>query len=176
MVSLELKILAGLHRVGADLGEDVEVILEKDGILVRAMALDPARVPVIREAVDGARLELVEPKAVIDESDAIVTRAHALSRLAARFQTVTLSNVDANLLQDIENSHRTALRIHVRQLQKLLSALELPEAAGEDIRPTADLARDLDQLISAGFAGARSPLSDAEIVERLQRVLRGLAR
>lgn len=35
LVSLELKILAGLHRVGADLGEDVEVIVEKDGILVR---------------------------------------------------------------------------------------------------------------------------------------------
>ena len=175
----------------------------KDGILVRGTALDPSRAAVIREAVVGARLELVEPKAivaeggtattvvprptvfgvrddaanaVIDESDAIVARAHAIARLAARFQTVTLSAEDAQSIREIENDHRVSLRQHVEQLRKLLAALPAREAAGEDLRPMADLARDLDELVSAGFAGAQSPLSDDEIVGRLQRILRGLAR
>lgn len=203
LVSLEVQVLAGLHRVGADLGEAVEVIVEKDGILVRGTALDPKRAAVIRDAVVGARLELVEPKAivadggtattvvprptvfgvrddaanaVIDESDAIVARAHALARLAARFKRVTLSTEDAETVREIESDHRASLRQHAGELRKLLAALRAPEAAGEDLRPMAELARDLDELVSAGFAGAQSPLSDDEIVGRLHRILRGLAR
>ena len=114
--------------------------------------------------------------AVIDESDAIVARAHALARLAARFQGVTLNAEDAPTIREIENDHRASLRQHAGQLRKLLAALRAPEAAGEDLRPMAELARDLDELVSAGFAGAQSPLSDDEIVGRLQRILRGLAR
>jgi len=196
-------VLAGLHRVGADLGEAVEVLVEKDGILVRGTALDPRRADVIREAVAGARLELIEPKAivpeggtattvvprptvfgvrddaaneVIDKSDAIIARAHALARLAARFQGVTLSGEDARTIREIEFNHRASLRRHAGELRKLLAELRAPEAAEEDLRPMADLARDLDELVSAGFAGAQSPLSDDEIVRRLQRILRGLAR
>lgn len=203
LISLEVRVLAGLHRVGADLGEAVEVLVEKDGILVRGTALDPKRAAVIREAVAGARLELVEPKAivadggtattvvprptvfgvrddaanaVIDESDAIVARAHALARLAARFQGVTLNAEDAQTIREIENDHRVSLRQHAGQLRKLLAGLRAPEAAGEDLRPMAELARDLDELVSAGFAGAQSPLSDDEIVGRLHRILRGLTR
>ncbi|MCX6603457.1 MAG: hypothetical protein NTV52_07675 [Acidobacteria bacterium] len=203
LVSLEVQVLAGLHRVGADLGEAVEVIVEKDGVLVRGTALDPGRAAILREAIAGVRLELVEPKAivadggtattvvprptvfgvrddaanaVIDESDAIVARAHALARLAARFQGVSLSTEDVQTIREIENDHRTSLRQHAVQLRKRLAALRAPEAAGEDLRPMAELARDLDELVSAGFAGAQSPLSDDEIVGRLQRILRGLTR
>jgi anti-sigma factor RsiW len=203
LVSREVEVLAGLHRVRADLGEPVEVIVEKEGILVRGTALDPGRAAVIRDAVAGARLELIEPKAalpadgiatvvvsrpavfgirddaanaVVDESDAIVARAHALGRLAARFQGVALSAEDAESIREIENDHRASLRQHVGQLRKLLAELRVPEAAGDDSRPMSELARDLDELVSAGFGGAQSALSDVEIAGRLQRVLRGLAR
>ena len=203
LVALEVQVLAALHRVGADLGEAVEVIVEKDGVLVRGTALDPARAAVIREAVAGARFELVEPKAVaadgapgsaikprpvvfgvgddlanavIDASDAITARAHALGRMATRFAGVRLSEGDAGLVRDIEEDHRQALRQHVGQLRKLLAELRVPEGAVGERRPLAQLARELDELVSAGFAGAQSSLSDAEIVDRLRTVLRELAR
>lgn len=199
----EAQILAALHRVGADLGEPVEVIVEKDGIRVRATALDPARAAAIREAVAGARFELVEPKlvgsapgevtpvvprpvvfgvndelanAVIDESDAITARAHALGALAARFKGAKLPATDAALVRDMEEDHTQALRQHVAQLRKLVATLPTAAAPARDAEPLSELARELDELVSAGFAGAASPLSDADLVSRLQRVLRELAR
>ncbi|MFN0102469.1 MAG: anti-sigma factor family protein [Bryobacteraceae bacterium] len=202
-VSMEVEVLAALHRVGADLGEAVEVIVEKDGILVRATALDSARAAVVRAAVAGARFELVEPKAVmadgvpgtavvprpvvfgvgddlanavIDESDATTARAFAIARMTARFQGVTLAEREARMVRDIEEDHRLALRQHVGRLRKLLSEFRAPEEKAGGERSMAELARELDELVSAGFAGARSSLSDAEIVGRLHGVLRELAR
>lgn len=202
-VSREVRVLAGLHRVGADLGEAVEVIAGKDEVLVRGTALDPARAAVIRAAIAGARFELVEPETVaaegvpgaavvprpvvfgvadamantvIDESDAITARAHALGRLAARFKGVALEDADTRVVREIEKDHWVALRQHVSQMRKLLAELQVPDVADVRDRSMAELARELDELVSAGFGGAQSSLSDAEIVGRLKSVLRELER
>jgi len=199
----EIQVLAALHGIGADLGEAVEVIAGQDGILVRATALDPARAAVIKEAVRGARFETIEPKAVaaegedgpavlprpvvfgagndfanvvIDEADAIMARAHGLGQLSARFSGAKLADGDALTLRRIEDDHRQALRRLAVQLQKLLAPLQVPEAPGELKLSMADAAREMDELVSAGFGGAPSTRTDAEIVSRLLRVLRELER
>ena len=47
----ELSVIAALHRVGADLGEPIEVIREKHAIIVNAAGLDSARVEQLRAAL-----------------------------------------------------------------------------------------------------------------------------
>lgn len=57
----ELRVIAALHRIGADLGEPVEVRREGSGVLVSATGLDPQRQEQVRTAlaaVPGVQVQL----------------------------------------------------------------------------------------------------------------------
>ena len=63
----ELKVVAALHAIGADLGDPVEVTREADRIVVSALAADGDRQAQIRAAVNGLRgveLRFEQPEAV----------------------------------------------------------------------------------------------------------------
>jgi hypothetical protein len=60
----ELAVIAELHRIGADLGEPVEVIREGAGIVVKGTGLSPRRQQEIRDAVvliAGVAVRFEEP-------------------------------------------------------------------------------------------------------------------
>jgi hypothetical protein len=58
----ELKVFAVLHRVGADLGDPVDVQRKPDQILVTAAGLEPERLEAIRSALAGlSRVSLETP-------------------------------------------------------------------------------------------------------------------
>ena len=204
--SVEVQVLAALHSLGADLGEAVEVTVVRDAVVVQGTALDPARAAAIQAAltaIPGVRWQSIQPpsavsdgvagaavtprptvfgvrddfaNAVLDASDAITARAHALGRMTERFSGAKLAERDALIVRQIEDDHRQTLRQHAVQLQKLLAPLQVPEAPGEFNLSMTDAARELDELVSAGFGGAQSTRTDTEIVSRLLRVLREFER
>ena len=63
----ELKVVAALHAIGADLGDPVEVTRETERIVVKALAADAERQSQIRTAVGGlagVELQFEQPEAV----------------------------------------------------------------------------------------------------------------
>jgi anti-sigma factor RsiW len=114
--------------------------------------------------------------AVLDDSDAIATRAHALESLAALFPLrAPLSAPDRAIVDQITADHRVALRRHVRSLgahlEPLLSASPSPalETATLSAR-----AIELDRMLNAAFAGAQIPLTDPELAARIHSLLKDL--
>lgn len=49
----ELNVIAALHRMGADLGDPIEVVRERDTIIVHGAGVDPARANQLRTALSG---------------------------------------------------------------------------------------------------------------------------
>ncbi|HBY64466.1 MAG TPA: hypothetical protein DEH78_31995, partial [Solibacterales bacterium] len=88
----ELDVLAALHRIGADLGEPVEVERRGETLTVTATGLDEERRRELREALEtlpgvSVRFEGRDTKPAVVENDlvefseSIIARAHALSSL-----------------------------------------------------------------------------------------------
>jgi hypothetical protein len=118
---------------------------------------------------------------VLDESDAVLTRAHALQTLAAHFppaKRAALSGNDRTLLDELVDVHRTALREHARTLESLITpvreALHAPPA--QPGRPAAILesAQRMDRVLSVIFGVASTNLTPAQLLAELSQASAGL--
>ncbi len=113
--------------------------------------------------------------AVIDLGDAITARAYAWSKLEERFGGLALPAEARQSIRAIQDTHRTRLRERAMALRNLLATV-FPEQPppGPAGRSLMRATREFDELVSAGFAGARSSLTDAELLGRLQSVIQEL--
>jgi hypothetical protein len=114
----ELRVWAALHRIGADLGEPIEIDRDASRIAVTALGLNAARRQALEDAVrelPGVQVQFRDPQAVrepsrrvpgsappqlgnadeefvdriLQASESGVVRAHALNKLAQRFPLET---------------------------------------------------------------------------------------
>jgi hypothetical protein len=114
----ELRVWAALHRIGADLGEPIEIDRDASRIAVTALGLNATRRQALEDAVrelPRVQLQFRDPQAVrepsrrvpgstppqlenadeefvdriLQASESAVVRAHALSKLAQRFPSET---------------------------------------------------------------------------------------
>jgi len=114
--------------------------------------------------------------AVVDLGDAITARAYAWNKLEERFAGVALPAAARQSIRDIQDTHRTRLRERAMALRNLLATVfPEPPLPGPTGRTLMRATREFDELVSAGFAGARSSLTDAEILGRLQTVIQELS-
>ncbi len=114
--------------------------------------------------------------AVVDMSEAILARAHAWNKLEERFAAVPLAAPELQTIHAIQATHLAVLRRDAAKLRTTLATVfPEPDLPAPAPRPLIRAAREFDELISAGFAGAQSPLTDEEILARLQSVLKELA-
>ena len=120
---------------------------------------------------------------VLDDSDAIAIRAHAIQSLDTLFPHGSeISAPDRAIIDGIVLAHRAVMGHHVQSLRARLQPI-LDGPAG----PSADAARlsaritepatraiELDRLLNAAFAGAQVPLTDPELAARIQSLLTDL--
>lgn len=229
----ELRVLAALHDLGADLGEPIEVSRPQSGepITVKGVGVSSTRRAQVQQALgsmSGVRLQWEDAQPVrtesaaasesaaaadalsplqdalekhlgsrtaldaainqiLDHSDAVLAHAHALKRLAERFDPAAehaLSSADQAVLHRIMTDHMrqiaTASNGLAKQLQPVLTLPAVAAAARgswqQSSIPLLNAAQRLDQMLNRALAGsdpARSPQPD-EIALTLSQ-LRALA-
>lgn len=209
----EVAVLLTLHRLGADLGEPVEVRREGHQVVVSGTGVDAARQREIAEAladlprveVDFSRLAppplLPEPSPirtapatppsggtqaaleeyfggrallerfandVLERTDTLMARAHALRRLEARFPAGRheLDAAGSRALAGIRRNHAAALARQAKELDQLLNpplTAAGAVAAGSGPPPSVtvtelfDRARRTERLLAVMFGGAAGP-------------------
>ncbi|MDX2149543.1 MAG: hypothetical protein SFV54_02335 [Bryobacteraceae bacterium] len=194
----ELDVLAALHGIGADLGEPVEVERSGATLTVTATGLDEGRQQEYREALSdlpgvtvrfegrAGRVDAVESD-LVEFSEAVLARAHALASLAERYPPAkerALPPREKAILEGI-------VRDHVEGL--LGAGQELPVRLGhgatgefvpcsiwqECAAPVLGAAQAFDRAVAQAFAegGSRKPAgaSGTALLLRLAS-LRGLKR
>lgn len=208
----ELHVVAALNRIGADLGEPIELSRRPSGLVVSGTGIGPRRQEEVRASVAGlpgvevhfdelretapprvssapvapparrtaaAEQELAErlghdisveefTNRVLDASDAVMARAHALRALAARFPPeveARLGSSDRELLAALGSGHLAALDPAVGQLVDalvpLMPAVE-PAAAQAIAAPhwqarahaLLEAARHVDRLLNTMLAAS----------------------
>ena len=194
----ELQVLAALHRLGADLGDPVEVTRSAGQILVTGTGIAPGRQREIRDelrAMPRVTVRFSEPSAealapegrspgvisvsptnsrlqtelekqlggraafeqfaddVFEMTDAFMSRAHALHRLAERFPTdleAQMTPPQRQLLKRLRREHAEALLRHVVDVQgrmhPLLTGLGESAGATEVTTPSDSWQDATDQL------------------------------
>jgi len=188
----ELRVVAALDRIGAGLGDPIEVVRTPERIVVTCIGLSDTRMREVRAAVagmpgvsvelspkpaataPGSPLDVVgaphttEDQQLADEllkhSEALMARAHALRRLAARFPEgveSAMSRPSKETLAQLRERHEAAL---AHEAAAIAGPLEpLPPAVGgrrsEDwqahaMRLFTDAAQ-VDRLLGAVYAGNR---------------------
>lgn len=214
-VNTEVRVFAALHRLGADLGEPVEIRTGSDGrVAVGGTGVSPDRQAEIREALSAERAVAVrftdssavasgpEERArfetghsalearirefaggqsayesltnrVLDESDAVVTRAHALAALAERFpdtRRAELREAERRTLETLTADHRAAFEQHARTL--LLLVAPLAKALGAPVPDSVPAqgvllqdAQRMDRVLSAVFGAPTTMTSDELLTE-----------
>lgn len=174
-VGEELQVFAALHRIGADLGDPIEVTRERSQIVVAGVGIAPERQEQIHKVLDAVPNVVVrfsEPGAaashqyaqpappaapaksisqqfqarieqqiggrqnfeqfssqLLDLTDAMMSRAYALRRLADRFSKdleVSLSPADRQVLQNLNREHATAIKQQAAQMERLLKPVLVP--------------------------------------------------
>lgn len=229
----ELRVFAALHRMGADLGEPVDVTRTDNRIVVTGMGLDQERRRQIQDALSNipgvvlrfpaeteapaeaaqdattrpepSRLETQLEKylgggtsfaqfseQVLRLDEGLMTRAHALRRLAQRFPPAVESGLGAQdrlLLGDMRADHAEALERYTVELERALgpalralgarpqarqaSAPGAPwQSAGEELFQTA---REFDRLLGMLLGGAGGDVSSQDLPGQLQARLMLLA-
>jgi hypothetical protein len=194
----ELHLVAVLHKIGADLGEPVEVERTSGRIQVRVSGLDQPRRDEIRAALaaipiadlqfeDAATSAPAANPQVGNMADALMEateratgRAFALRSLARRFTLdieAHLSDADAVTLKAMMHDHATGLAAVIHDIEHLLS-LNLPESVNPpgppaDWRSIAEnapaLTEQLDHALNtSGAIDARKP-QIARILAQLDR-------
>jgi hypothetical protein len=190
----ELQVWAALRSIGADLGDPVEVRESGDGaVTISGTGIELQRqqeirntvasLPGIRVQFDTAERVALPPRGdtvevpvsraetdkhadrLLDLSDGLLARAHALHRLAERFPVAResrLSERDLALLRSLRSDHLDAVRDHVRRLR---AELRMP-AATPASQPTGSwqqsaerlltAARETDEALQQIFAAARA--------------------
>ena len=190
----EVQVWAALRSINADLGDPVQVRESAAGaVTLFGSGIEPQRQQEIRNTManlPGIRLEFdtadrvtlpsradaVEvpvSRAATDEhtdrlldlSDGLLARAHALHHLAERFPVAResrLSERDFHLLRSLRSDHLHAVRDHVRRLRaELRIAAPVParEPAGswqESAERLLTAARETDDALHQIFAAART--------------------
>jgi len=184
----ELQVLAALHRLGADLGDPVEVVRSGGEILVTGTGITPERQREIRDelrAMPHVTLRFPQPSAetpgaeernqraisvspttgrlqtelekqlggraafeqfadhVLELTDAFMSRAHALRRLAERFPTYLedqMTPPQRELLTRLRREHAEAMLRSVTDvqghMQPLLAAMGAPPGAAQMAMPS----------------------------------------
>jgi hypothetical protein len=217
----EVRIFAALHRIGADLGDPIEVSSESSGNLrVTGIGLASSHQAEVREALASLPgVAVVFPQAsasgvhdndsralsfeagrspfevslqqflggpaewenyaneVLDESDAVLARAHALETLSEHFppgKRTELDEAEKALLDQISDDHRTAFRQHSRQLELLVApireALNAPPLASEpEIESPLKSAQRMDRVLSVIFGVASTNLTQTQLIAELSQ-------
>ncbi|MEX2262720.1 MAG: zf-HC2 domain-containing protein [Bryobacteraceae bacterium] len=169
----ELRVLAALNRLGADLGEPVEVTRDAGAVRVSGLGIEATRRQQILDSlagIPGVIVRFEEPQPVrleaapvsapaaipenalhnrletqlggramldrfinqaLDQSEAALSRAHAILNLAQRFPPAveqSLGAADRALLDGLRRRHTAALAASSAQLAQWLAPL-LPAAA-----------------------------------------------
>jgi hypothetical protein len=184
----ELRVMAVLHRLGADLGEPVEVTRAGSEVLVRGTGLAPERQREIESALTGlprvvvrfgaagergpeaaavlqpsGRTELQQLAAgALDECDDMMARVYALRRLAERFPRAVeavLGGEERRVLAALRREHAIALHRRAQEIERLLGPALVPFAASAPARSPA--------LPSAWQPAAEELFRCARRVERL---------
>lgn len=173
-VGEELQVFAALHRLGADLGDPIEVTRERSQIVVAGVGIAPERQEQIHKVLDAVPNVVVrfsEPAAaasqyaqpappaapeksisqqfqarieqqiggrqnfeqfssqLLDMTDAMMSRAYALRRLADRFSKdleASLSPADRQVLQNLNREHTAAIKRQAAQIERLLKPVLVP--------------------------------------------------
>ena len=213
-ISDELRVLAALHQVGADLGDPIEVSRSGGRILVAGLGINPQRQQEIQDALRSqshvilrlsdslpARVEpdreaapdsAVSPEIerlqtriagqlggrvyfaqlatqVLDLSEPMMSRAHALRRLAEQFPAQVESELappDWQILRSLQREHSHALRLQVSEIEQLLKPALGSSGAPPNVTlssawqpATEDVfqsARRIDKLLAVVFGAATS--------------------
>jgi hypothetical protein len=119
---------------------------------------------------------------VLDESDAVLIRAHALQTLADHFpaaKRAELHDPERAMLDEISDAHRAAFREHARKLESLVApvreALNAPAlAAGKGTDRPLDSAQRMDRVLSVIFGVASTNLTPHELIRELSEASAGL--
>jgi hypothetical protein len=233
----ELQVMAALHRLGADLGDPIEVTGSGDHILVTGMGIAPERQQEIRDelkAMPRVTLLFPSPSAegfgrdgtgassisvrpgggsgqaelekqlggraafeqfsdrVFQLTDAFMSRAYALRRLAERFPSdreAQMTTPERELLASLCREHAVALLQNVIDVQGRLEpvlAMGVPAGATQEAATSGNWQDRAEQLAGAArhfetslvsvLGGAasetRSPETMAELVESLAQLRR----
>lgn len=190
----ELQVWAALRSISADLGDPIEVRESGGGtVTISGTGIDSQREREIRNTVaslPGVRLQFDPADRVplptradavdvevdrgtadknadrlLDLSDGLLTRAHALHRLAERFpaaREAQLSQPDLQLLHSLRSDHLDAVRDHVRRLRAELrvSAAAPAHQPAEPWQHAAErllaAARETDDALHQIYAGSRA--------------------
>ncbi len=119
---------------------------------------------------------------VLDESDAVLTRAHALQILAEHFppaKRAELHERERAMLDEISDVHRSAFREHARRLESLVApvreALNAPSlSSGKGTTGPLAAAQRMDQVLSVIFGVASTNLTPAQLLAELSQASAGL--
>jgi len=210
----ELAVFVALHRLGADLGEPIDVTRTAGGILVTGVGLDPQRAQEIRTALatlprvvvrfsepaagvaeEPGRSQPVTPQRsplgvlieahlggrapfeqfadrVLESSEAMMARAHALRRLSLHFPPEVEPQLDPSERQVLLGLHRDLTRAFIQREMEIqrwvdpvlraASAVPTPPASPRvsaaswqgAVEALFDAASRVDRSISVVFAGA----------------------
>ncbi len=214
----ELRVLAALHAIGADLGEPVEVTRRGASVIVATTGLTSAREQQVRDAVapiPGVTVRADAPEAapmsspagaptataagvrtqleavlgepgvnrILDASEAVMARVHALRGLSRRFPPAVeaqLADADRNVLASLRSEHVSGISAHLRALQSALAPLlpKLPPAPSPAAAPWQThaariftAAQTVDHLLNRILAGGEDYAQRApELAEALRRL------
>jgi hypothetical protein len=217
--ALELRVVAALHAIGADLGEPVQVWRRDAEVVVEATGLTPAREKQVRDAlapIAGVRVKVDSPEAtalppgaggriataagvrgqleqalgeegvnrILDASEAVMARTHALRGLSRRFPhevEAQLADADRSVLANIRSEHVSGLVAQLRLLQAAVAPL-IPKLAAAPAPPAvvswqvraeriAAAGQTVDHLLNRILAGGEDFASRApELAEALRQL------
>ena len=114
---------------------------------------------------------------VLDESDAVLTRAHALQTLADHFppaRRAALGQSEKAMLDEISDAHRTAFGQHARNLESLIApireTLHAPSVrAAQRASGPLPPAEAMDRVLSVIFGVASTNLTAAQLLAELSQ-------
>jgi len=216
----EVKVVAALHRVGADLGEPIEFVRDAKGrVVVTATAFGGSRKEQLQQAlagIDGVTVRFEESRAargparvatvveggrlpwqneleqviggraavenfgntVLDLSDTVVARAHALRRLDERFAAAQLEPAERAQIDLIAGEHRAELGKAAAGIRKRLAPILAKLGTGISTTgnkwPLFTAAQQTDQWLNVIFAGAATDRNLEQAAAELGRALGSL--
>ena len=186
-VGEELQVFAVLHRLGADLGDPIEVTRERSQIVVAGIGIAQDRQEQIHKAlaaVPNVVVRFSEPAVAVSEdvhaptpaapaksnsqpfqarieqqmggrqnfeqfssqlldmTDAMMSRAYALRRLADRFPKdleALLSPADRLVLQSLNREHTSAIKQQAAQMEHLLKPVLVPLGGSPAAAPSSGI-------------------------------------
>jgi len=216
----EVKVVAALHKLGADLGEPIEWTRDSRGrVTVTGTALGGGRRNEIQAAlsgITGVQLKFEEGRAaknparsmsvveggrlpwqaeletalgskaavesfgntVLDLSDAVVARAHALKNLDERFASAQLDPAGRAQVDAIAENHRAEMAKSAADLKRrvspILAKLGTAVSASGSKWPLLTAAQQTDQWLNVIFAGAATDRTLEQAASELGRALASL--